>query len=352
MVTPRTFEPTENTTRFSFMYLGIAFFLFMIVIGHDLKQAAGQTTRDRKSEDCVGPLSKKSSRIKIDPVAHIEQRFSALFPTSGFQSMAEFQNAIRRNKSRLAETYNEANNLLRAEKFRIGMRLFERVRDNIGRTGFKNLYETGTSSGTTIGRAAADASYADMSLYQWRSIPRSERQKYAALYPEAGSALARANSLDLYTGPDLYIFKTSSVRDRSTLTPGDSFNRFSFWHGSVFGEIPRPQMWDQMFVPWKYRTLLAPFLVQGLAENRFGFSQDVCTSPQCYGQQLDMELLDTLGQLKSAWPSPNMDYIEVQIWGKLTLDHVEEFEYQTDPPAGEFLRQLKKRNIKITKKTK
>ena len=49
---------------------------------------------------------------------------------------------------------------------------------------------------------------------------------------------------------------------------------------------------------------------------------------------------------KMRW-TPNMDYIEVQIWGPISLDDVSVFEFMTDPPQGEFLRELLKRGIHI-----
>ncbi|MCM2322401.1 MAG: hypothetical protein NDJ90_03975 [Oligoflexia bacterium] len=46
-------------------------------------------------------------------------------------------------------------------------------------------------------------------------------------------------------------------------------------------------------------------------------------------------------------PTNVVDYLELQYWGPLGLDDVEIFEFRGQPPAGEFLRELQKRGIKI-----
>ena len=43
----------------------------------------------------------------------------------------------------------------------------------------------------------------------------------------------------------------------------------------------------------------------------------------------------------------NFGYFELQYWGPVNLDDVEIFEFKNTPPSGEFLNELKKRNIKI-----
>jgi hypothetical protein len=49
---------------------------------------------------------------------------------------------------------------------------------------------------------------------------------------------------------------------------------------------------------------------------------------------------------KMKW-TPNMDYIEVQVWREWTLDDIGVFEFSGTPPTGVFLNELLSRRIKI-----
>jgi hypothetical protein len=144
--------------------------------------------------------------------------------------------------------------------------------------------------------------------------------------------------------------KKDRIRNRTTFTPGDSHNRYSYWHGTYFREVKRPVSWDQAFIPWKERLLLIPVIAKGLLSGKLGLEDIIkpnkYQSPGEFGAQGPVDTDGSMSPYKMAW-EPNMDYIEAQVWGRINLDDVETFEYSGAPPTGKFLKELQKRGIKI-----
>ncbi len=162
-------------------------------------------------------------------------------------------------------------------------------------------------------------------------------------------SLKSPETLDTYAGPDKYFFKLDRIRERMTMTPGDSLNRYVNYDGIWTKEVYKPESWDQIFVPWKDRNMFIPVLAEGLKEGRLGLPEIVGLEnqrPIDYGMQSDVVGEGSMAPFRMKW-SPNMDYLEVQIWGKLTLDDVAVFEYTNAPPTGEFLRELVNKGIEI-----
>lgn len=106
------------------------------------------------------------------------------------------------------------------------------------------------------------------------------------------------------------------------------------------GEVsytPRPKNWRGMLIPWSYRLLLVPFILDGLKLDQF------LAQIPLDKKEVDMNapwypIIETLHR-------PH--FIEMQVFGKLTLDDIESFVFHRNPPAGDFLLELRKRGIKI-----
>jgi hypothetical protein len=280
---------------------------------------------------------------------HLEASLLELYQTSGFKNDGALIQAVEKTPGAIGELYREAWELLGNEKILVGTRLPSKIREKIAKNGFLNSHETEDSQGSVLGRAAAEADTANFDIPTWDSLPNDIKPKFAAAYPKFKSKLSATTSLNSYTGKDRYYFNIDKIRDRLTVTPGDSFNRYVFWRGFP-SSTHKPISWDQIYVPWKHRALMIPVLAEGLKEGRLGLPKLGRTSrdadPDYYGYQQEIVGEGNLSQYKMQW-NPNMDYLELQIWGKLTLDDVEVFEYHTSPPKGSFLKELQKRGIKI-----
>jgi hypothetical protein len=295
--------------------------------------------------------SAEVARYTQQVLNHLNDGVQKLYDTSGFKNNQEIVQAVKATPGSIGEFYRQALHILENADFEVAIRLPENIRLQIGRDGFLNSHETGNSQGAKLGRDAIEASYANMTKEQWDALPDEVKLKYAAAYPKASSNLIPTETLKSYTGTDRYYFKFERIRDSLTMTPGDSLNRFKYWQGEGF-QPETPTSWDQMFVPWKSRYLLIPVIAEGLKQGRLGLPKIAPrtrhTREEEYGNQDAIVGEGPLAPYTMRW-TPNMDYLEIHIWGRLTLDDVKIFEYATEPPTGEFLNELTRRGIEIRK---
>src|SRR5262249_51238509 len=152
-------------------------------------------------------------------------------------------------------------------------------------------------------------------------------------------------------GDDAFTFKAEALAARMTWTPQDSLDRYikgnkittravhpenlmlddlSPEEKAELAELGGPaKAWDQMYIPWSFNSLVVPYIAASLAK------------------QGDIETngVPSTRKLKTSadWNLTTTSYLEVQIWGPLTLDDVEAFQFTQDPPSGEFLAELLKR---------
>lgn len=280
---------------------------------------------------------------------HLQKSFQNRFSTSGFFSPESFQLAVEKGTELDPNLYKSALDILRHERLQVATRLPFDIREQIMEKGFLNFHQARSSQGSSFSRSEIEASYANLNIEQYKSLTDEVKPKYAAIYPEDNSGLSGPKSLDSYAGTDKYYFKLDRIRQRMTVTPGDSLNRFVYWNGHP-QESKSPESWDQMFIPWSERSILVPVLAEGLKVNRLGLP-DIApvrkwSRPDEYGNQFDIVGKDNLSEFKMKW-QPNMDYVEAQIWGALTLNDVAIFEYTKWKPTGQFLKELQKRGIEI-----
>ncbi|HAR43652.1 MAG TPA: hypothetical protein DCS07_13645, partial [Bdellovibrionales bacterium] len=107
-----------------------------------------------------------------------------------------------------------------------------------------------------------------------------------------------------------------------------------------------PNAWDQIFLPWRDRELLAPYLHPGALRRPL---QDT-TKAGDFGVWLESVSTGYHPpvSLKRSWRDDGSAYVEVQLWGAGDpLDIVKAFEYRMEEPDPKFLSELKRRGIKV-----
>lgn len=214
----------------------------------------------------------------------------------------------------------------------------EEVRERILKSGFQNWFESGHTKTVDESyredRTTVEAACCGMSLKDYKKVPPSKRMIYGYLAPLVGGALQREKEVQTY-GKDTYVFKKGRLEDRTTWMLGDSFDQQL--KVSKNGKVRMPNKLSR-YLPWEDRDLLLPRLRN--------------SSPNYKPETL--KVLDW-----SSWvdlPNGkhfqygndlNHGYIELQFWGKVTLDDVESFIFAGTPPSGRFLKELRKRGVRI-----
>ena len=286
-------------------------------------------------------------------LSSFESNLQEMIETSGFRSVEELSAAADRPNEGSTQDYRQAKRILETEDFRVGIRLSARMRGKVATDGILNSYQVGHSQGAFIGRATVEAAYAGMTKEDYDALPVQLKPKYAALYPSEGSSLKPTTALDYFAGGDIFYLKKERIKNRTTLTAGDSHNRYTYMHGYFYTDVKPAKAWDQLFLPWQDRALLIPLIARGLQFGKLG-DRDIIKptnymSPGEFGAQWAIEGEGPMANYKLSW-DPNMDYVEAQVWGRINLDDVETFEYSGAEPKGKFLAELQRRGIKIRKR--
>ncbi len=304
-------------------------------------------------------------------VRHLESVFPRFYPTSGFPSEADFLAALQKGGASVIR----AQKLLENENLEPTIATSEEIRDSLAKGGFMNFRSAGTSAGTSAGavrsREVVEADYGAKSLAEYQQIDAKAKAIYGYAGPTPDSGLSPPLSVSIY-GKDRFVLKMNRIRDRLTLTLGDSLNRHMNYQGD---ETHVATSWDQLFIPWKYRTLVAPALAKGLDDSKLGLhmrtfeqslnsietwppndsrhlvqlSEDPDPAKPVLWTNADGVDFKAEGSLKNyhvEW-APSLDYLELQYWGPLTLDDVAVFEFTSQPPQGDFLAALRRRGIRI-----
>lgn len=316
---------------------------------NSLEERPYQPTEYRLQSEFRGMLKKlnqmlpRHARLKIAPLSkddrgtetqrqtdvlmeRLQNRFEELFPTTGFKDLAEYQAAVR---TRGGEKLRENFDLLEKGDFELSMRRPESGRYWIPRVGFHNQFVTGGSKGyyTPTGRNHAESGWTSTAVETYTNLNAEVKPKYGSIRPLPSDAGSRpANSETMY-GPDVFILNTERVKDRLTFNLGDSNGLLYHNNGGAGWETRghTPQAWDQSFIPWSHRTLLAPFL------DRASFGRPGPASEPI---------------LNKTWRL-DFQYFEIQIFGEVTFADVKAFEFTGTPPSGEFLRQLRENGVEI-----
>jgi hypothetical protein len=159
------------------------------------------------------------------------------------------------------------------------------------------------------------------------------KPKYGFMRTSRDSELKLTNDGSGQYGDDIYVFKQERVNHRLMWTKGDSLGHA--WNVESGGV---DHIMD-MFIPWKFRELIMPYLQSSSRSGGFHLS----VSPE----------VANFGSYQATKKTMySASYFETQIWGPLDLDDVAEFTFLKEPPTGEFLNALRDRGIKIFDGTK
>lgn len=283
----------------------------------------------RNSSLSLPTASEHAALIKdATAVVHQTQELTdQLFSTSGYSDLATLKKTIEEKGN------DDLKNMLTKfenEDFEFAIARPENARWWIPRVGFHNQHVTGSSRGYrgTNGRNAVEATRLSVTTAEYENQDNNLKPKYGYLRAKIGD---RLTSPYVHYGTDFFLLKKENLRERTTWTAGDSLNpASSFAPQWTRGISTTPQNWDHLFTPWSHRTLLAPFMTS--------------SHVNVTGER-SAKIGSEASQLQRS--HPNNEYIELQFWGPVTLDDVHTFIFQREPPSGEFLRELKKKKIKI-----
>jgi hypothetical protein len=277
--------------------------------------------------DLPFPDSREGLKEKaIQLVQKQTEDFKKYFPSSGFASLEDFDNAVKGSGEAATQLLNRIKN----DEFRVAMRRPNSARWWIPKVGFQNQYVTGSSRGFSgkQGRYAVEASLLHRQYADYAPLDDDLKPKYGYLAPRP-EIDSRSSATSGY-GDDIYYFKKERIKDRITWTPGDSLNRLSSKASNVLsGEVAQVDVWDQTFIPWSHRDLMIQAM-QDLTE----YQESVSLSAH-YNSTFQRKAM------------ASDYYIEIQYWGPINLDDIDTFEFTYEPPEGEFLQELQKRGIKI-----
>ncbi|MGK5082251.1 hypothetical protein WDW37_03015 [Bdellovibrionota bacterium FG-1] len=269
-----------------------------------------------------------------------DRKLRSLYSTTGFPRRLDYLRYLTDLPS--SDPRNrELKEILRqvmAEEVDVAVGMGEESRSQILRTGIKNFRETGTSPNNAYHRESAEASYLGMTTKRYEALPDALKPKYGILRPtkKNSSEPPHIRSLE-----DRYILKMDRIRKRMTWSPGDSLNRLTMGMRAglaieplkaIFralmsvstGTIHRPYSWDHLFIPWDHRELMAPFL-------KSNFEPDY--------RQGGSEVLKVKSYVN--------DYLEVQVWGEISPQDIQAFEFTKSPPSHEDYVWMREHGIEI-----
>lgn len=274
------------------------------------------------------PRSDRHTRIDEQAqsiIQNINIQFEKLFPTTGFKSYAEYKEAVLTSEN---PALIDAFKLLESGNFDLSIRRPTSARFWIPKVGFQNQFVTRSSRGyyTPSGRNHCESGWTGVALDAYEKMLPEAKPKYGSIRPKPNDVDSiAANSEDIY-GEDIFILKKENLLKRLTFNIGDTNSLVAVNTGTNWEQrVHNATSWDQSFIPWEFRGLLAPFLDR----KKFGFPSS-----------------STFNKLQKSWKLTD-DYFEIQIFGELKWSDIESYQFQGNPPSGEFLELLQKHKIKI-----
>lgn len=266
---------------------------------------------------------------------------SKMVSTAGYDSIEKLKSELEKSKEgRLAIHLLEDE-----EALQFAMNRPPEARDFILRYGFQTVHQTGltrggaTHDGSIAFRTAAEASSLAMTGKEYHEMGPSRKALFGYVRPNPKTGVRKG--LVGY-GSDTYIFNRKELEPYLTLSPGDSLNRWRDAQGmdavASTTRVSFPlQSWDQLFIPWQDRMLIAPFI--GLQN-----------SYESNGKNIQIFQVKTFPSIKlrpTLYPILG-DYLEWQGWRvRSDISMLEAFEFVGEPPSGEFLKALRDNNVKI-----
>ncbi len=267
----------------------------------------------KEAEDLVKKLEKE-----------VELKFTNI-------SKLKFKNLREFKKFAVSESEHSAKLIRLTQKnLIVAMHRPESARFWIPISGFQNQRVTKSSNGSFFEETKTlddisdrDSAEAKLTLtFIEEYVPKSARFKpnYAeARVDHLQSEYKPSNGASIY-GYDLWIIKEEVIKKRGTWTPKDSLGPAR--------EVSRNLGFDDVFIPWKFRSLMTPF-VHHAEKDFFPYSKN------------------PIYRLDSSRWNYGSSYFEVQIFGPLSIDDVKAFHFKRYPPHKAFYEFLKSKNIEV-----
>lgn len=238
---------------------------------------------------------------------------------SGFKSLEEY----KKTAENFDETAKRTVELLEDQVI-VAMHRPDNARFWIPLTGFQNQRVTGSSKGYLGGDYRSQAESALLRMPKEDFIKNSVRfmPKYAeVIVGTEVKDIKNGRGADQY-GNDLWIIKKSTVKKRATWTPQDSLGPGGYGtHATALDG----------FLPWSFRLLATPYLHNYIKN---------------YKQFYPDSGLNDLKIKSDTWRYGS-SYMEVQIFGDVSINDVEAFHFRAVPPDADFMKMLKSKNIKV-----
>lgn len=268
--------------------------------------------------------------------------FEKLLPTSGFKNLQDLQETMDRIALE-SPAIGPLKQIIRNNQFDLVMYRKSRSRGDIVKNGFLNSHQSGRSGGDLNAerRVMAESSYFGMTPEAYRRLDDADKPKYLI-------ARFKDEPYDetMTYGDDAYIFSVDKFADQLTFTLGDSLNKIPHIPGYEDQNGWQANVWDQVFVPWKYRELMIPEIwpryakdgklgvpIQSLVNKLLDFFQRQGT--------------DSLRAYRKSISSNGGNYLEVQKFGPLEFSDAIGFQFNKAPPTGHFLKALLDRKMTI-----
>lgn len=308
-----TYQPTERELKRAYQF-------YVLELNKVLPRELRLPLAHLQAENRAQTMNKEAGSY----IKGVEQRFENLLKNLPSGSYEKFIENLRKSDDpdvQLAISMIEKNEL------QVVMRRPPNARFWVPKVGFQNQFITGSSRGSL---SPDTRNYAEHNMYHQENLPAYRardpefKPKYGTLSVRPESAITPDLLSSAQYGSDIYGFKTEAIQERLTFYFNDSL-----YPGGVIETTS--QNWDASFIPWKYRMLMVPFMVDSLRSKNFKVGEDI------------LKYLPT----KSTASFPNY-YWETQVLGAVRLSDVETFTFtENKPPTGEFLRELIKHNITI-----
>jgi hypothetical protein len=282
-------------------------------------------------------------------LTHHEQKFESLFNAS----QGSYDSFVKRMKEAYTSDPRLRSRIQRLENEEIELKvhIWPDSLESIVQHGYLNRSEGGRGSiqsGMSNHQVLVESSFLGIDPAQYHSIPAENRPHYAMLAPKFNEVdpqsqipsdlppgyLSRDNEIVENYGPIALILDPHDYREALTLYPGDSANSLQDQtrvRSHTDMKWRQAQDWSQLFVPWKYRMTLAPFLSNVVTRT---WSPFVASAPPGY----------RFSERISGLSNGSVEYIEGQIWKPIRkISAIEVFVNHVKPAQLQKVREIGRR---------
>ncbi|NUM58426.1 MAG: hypothetical protein HUU56_07325 [Bdellovibrionaceae bacterium] len=289
---------------------------------------------------------KNNTKMGALLVDNLEQRIEQEFYQTEGIPYKEF---VRRMKGSLDVRIKQAISIIDSNQINFVMYRTEGRRNDISVSGFINQFITKTSGGSLLPdmRNSTEASMLNVPLKDYETYSAHLKPKYGTFRVSEVSGLSNNTTGASRYGADIFVFKTEEIKDRLTFYIDDSLGR-----QTGIGNLNGQPDWTKFMIPWRFRYLMIPFMLDGLSKSKFDIPTIKLSDLPAEinlnllrGLEKEKSLINLVGDQVNTFQGA---YWETQYFGILTLKHVKEFIFTDNPPSGKFLIELRRHGVIIT----